>query len=202
MRVADMHISEPHPGVFVIDDVLRASDCRGLLWLIDSKRPANAEPPNSMNRYGLALEDVKMKWLATDLWRGRVLPVARKHYPDVGPLEKPYGFLVEYSNKQRSLSSHIDEPSAVTLNLCLGRDFEGGRLVFHGLRCRRHADVRYRAGERFEIEHKIGRAIIHRGWHTHSALPIDSGRRANLILWCGAKKRSRKHPVWCGASKE
>ena len=191
-------IRQVHPGIHAFT-LFSEAECAAILREVDRKRDGREEAPNSMNKYGADLSEIGMQRLANALARDVVAPLAAGLYPDVGPLKKPYGFLVDYSHKQRSLNPHIDEPSAVTLNVCLGRDFEGGRLVFKGLRCGRHDAVRYRPDEHFEVEHVIGRAILHRGHHLHQARPIDHGRRTNLILWCGAKIKSRKHPVWCNA---
>lgn len=167
-------IEQPHPNVFVFD-LLTPLMCKSLLLRIAN---APSEAPNSMNKYGVDLHGLGLdKWLHAVMLR-HVLPIAQDYYPEVGKLAKPYGFIVKYAiGKQRKLDAHIDEPSAVTLNVCLGEEFEDGELVFLGPR-----------KERFEVEHKVGRAIVHRGHHLHQAKSITSGSRTNLILWCGEKR--------------
>lgn len=72
---------------------------------------------------------------------------------------------------------HHDD-SDVTLNVCLGKVFEGATLSFCGgfgqKDHRRHIHT-YR--------HRIGRAIIHLGSHRHGADDIISGERYSLIMW-------------------
>lgn len=164
-------IRESHPNIFVFD-LFPPALCESLLERI-AKTPS--EPPNSMNKYGADLDDLGLKRWASQLKSHFVAPVARDYYPECGKLGAPYGFVVQYERgKQRSLAAHIDEPSLVTLNVCLGREFVGGDLVFLGPRKERHV-----------VKHAPGQAIIHRGHHLHRAEPIERGHRTNLILWCG-----------------
>ncbi len=91
----------------------------------------------------------------------------------------PYAFTISYeSRKQRSLAAHCDT-SDVTLNACLGSDWEGGDLVFY--------DDRERPI--YQLEHRVGQVVVHRGNHVHRAKPITAGKRVNLVLWCAARKR-------------
>ena len=64
----------------------------------------------------------------------------------------------------------------ITLNLNLNQpsDFVGSSLVF--------VDER-NASETHQVDFKAGHAIIHKGSMRHSALPIESGERLNLIVW-------------------
>ncbi|KAG1683512.1 2-oxoglutarate and iron-dependent oxygenase domain-containing protein 2 [Nymphon striatum] len=68
----------------------------------------------------------------------------------------------------------------VTINICLGHTFEGGKLKFGGLR-----ESAY-SSDCKEIIQKPGIGILHRGQHCHSATPIAEGRRTNLIIWMRA----------------
>lgn len=105
------------------------------------------------------------------------------------------------------LSFHVDD-SDVTINVCLGREFEGGDLLCHGQRCELHCKSTPPLPELNEgtrVSHKVGQAIIHIGKHRHAALPITAGERSNLILWCRCsafadeeRRRRGTCPEWCG----
>ena len=109
------------------------------------------------------------------------------------------------TGKDTELSFHVDS-SDVTLNVCLGRAFEGGGLFFRGVRCRAHQQTGAAPAEQVSFAHRTGVALLHRGHHRHGAHPITSGARHNLILWCrgdparsseGANHRSRPCEKWC-----
>ena len=81
------------------------------------------------------------------------------------------------------LDFHIDDAD-VTLNVCLGKQFEGGNLYFGGVRCAYHQSSAPRKEEEFIFEHKRGQGIFHLSKHLHLAQHIKSGTRHNLIMWC------------------
>ena len=66
----------------------------------------------------------------------------------------------------------------VTLNVCLGKNFEGGNLYFGDMKttpvCQSTCVL---------VDHKVGYGLLHRGQQYHGALPIKSSERYNLILW-------------------
>jgi predicted 2-oxoglutarate/Fe(II)-dependent dioxygenase YbiX len=127
-----------------------------------------------MNKYGQVLKDIDMGYLCDDLLNTVVNPLVRRFYPSIGKLKDTHGFIVNYDpKKQGSLDLHYDD-ALVTLNICLGRKFTGGKLVFHDDDGTTMATV----------EHKIGQAVLHLGEHQHQALKITSGQRSNIILWC------------------
>mmetsp|Transcript_68223 Transcript_68223/g.113408 ORF Transcript_68223/g.113408 Transcript_68223/m.113408 type:complete len:153 (+) Transcript_68223:33-491(+) len=129
-------------------------------------------------------------------------------YADVGgdQLLTHHAFIVSYAlEKDLDLSFHVDS-SDVTLNVCLGKAFEGGSLFFRGVRCRAHQQTGASPNESVVYSHKPGMALLHRGHHRHGAHPITSGERHNLILWCrgdpeksseGANKHTNKCQEWC-----
>ena len=77
-------------------------------------------------------------------------------------------------------------PLAAQVNVCLGKQFEGGSLYFRGVRCPCHQSSAAMPRELFTFEHRRGLALLHRGHHRHGANSIESGERCNLILWCRA----------------
>ena len=88
--------------------------------------------------------------------------------------------------------------SDVTLNVCLGADFEGGELHLEGVRCARCMQTFPRPEERIDVVQRPGWAILHRGKHRHRARLITAGARRNLIVWCtSAAFRDRPEPEGC-----
>jgi predicted 2-oxoglutarate/Fe(II)-dependent dioxygenase YbiX len=84
------------------------------------------------------------------------------------------------------LSEHVDD-SEVTLNVCLGKEFQGGSLYFKGIK---GTESEYK--ENIEYNHKVGKAVLHVGKHIHGANKIESGERVNLIIWCRASSMRKK----------
>jgi hypothetical protein len=203
-------VREVHPQVYVFD-MLAPEFCTGLLeesahfsqWCDRVNLPTIR--PNTMNNYGIVLDSIGFAPMLQELMIGFVKPLSSWMYPEVGgdSLDSHHGFTVEYeAGKDVSLDFHVDA-SDVTLNVCLGEVFQGGELFFRGVRCARCQETEWRDEEVFDIEHVLGRAILHRGKHRHGANPIRAGRRCNLILWCNSSRFERGHdqtrcPAWCG----
>jgi thiol-disulfide isomerase/thioredoxin len=135
--------------------------------------------PNSMNNYGVIVNQIGMRPLIDDLQRKCVLPLTKLLFPKQGSaFDKHHSFMVKYkSGEDRGLDMHHDD-SDVTLNVCLGREFTGATLSFCG--GFGHADHRRHV---HTYAHVIGRAIVHLGTHRHGADDIVSGERYNLIVW-------------------
>jgi len=165
-------IAEPCPGVFVFDAFTPAF-CERLLR--DIEQYPSVEP-NSMNRYGTVLKEIGLGPFGQRVLTKLVSPLARRCYPRFDQLRHYHGFVVNYDmKKQRSLDPHLDE-SDVTLNVCLGREFTGGKLIFRDEHDRVIA----------KLDHEVGQAVLHLGTQLHQAENIKSGKRSNLILWCTA----------------
>ena len=163
-------IEEPCPGVFILKKVFYPEFCEALLAETEQHK---AIAPNTMNKYGVVLKDIGLGGLCEQLLKTLVNPLARRFYPHGERLRKYHGFIVNYApNKQPNLDVHTDD-SDVTLNICLGRKFTGGRLVLQD-----------EEGIQAKIDHEIGQAVIHLGSQLHQAQNIRTGTRSNLILWC------------------
>lgn len=76
-----------------------------------------------------------------------------------------------------SLVPHTDD-SEVTLNVGLGRNFEGGALRLRGLRCTADEGT-----VQADIIPRAGRAVLHLGQHLHEVTAISAGERYALIMW-------------------
>ena len=161
--------------------------------------------PNSMHSYGVLAADLGLDPLIARLVHEVVRPLAATVFPEVGGagLDHHHGFVVHYGDAHdHDLSLHVDD-SEVTLNLCLGDEFDGGELLMSGRRCGDHLQSLCRPGERVALHQEPGVALIHAGMHRHEALPLRRGERLNLIVWCRSSELRRtpqpRCPDWCGA---
>ena len=111
--------------------------------------------------------------------------------PQVGAVDHAHAYTVGYGAAEdaarnvtrRALIPHTDD-AEVTLNVCLGAQFAGGRLKFHGLRTPAtvHPMDLPREDE-LAYAHELGRAVLHRGAHFHEVEDVTSGARHVLICW-------------------
>ena len=137
--------------------------------------------PNSMNNYGMILDDMGFTNFISELRIKIVSMFSSVLYKDfVGNnLDGHHAFIVSYKiGEDTELDMHYDN-SEVTLNVCLGKEFTGGDLYFNGL-----YDFPETHNEEVYVEHKVGMALLHVGKHRHGATKIKSGERHNLIVWC------------------
>ncbi|EFJ08531.1 hypothetical protein SELMODRAFT_131662 [Selaginella moellendorffii] len=204
-------LTEHSPGVFTFT-MLQPGFCSKVLeevahfekWAHEVK--VSVLRPNTMNNYGAVLDDIGMETMLDQLMMKFIRPFAALLFFNVGgaTLDTHHGFVVEYSiGGDLDLGFHVDD-SEVTLNVCLGKEFDGGELFFRGVRCDAHVNGEARSEEMLEYSHVPGRAILHAGRHRHGAKAITSGQRTNLILWCRSsefrelKKYQRDFSAWCG----
>eukprot|EP01130_Rhizamoeba_saxonica_P005965 TRINITY_DN2364_c0_g1_i1.p1 TRINITY_DN2364_c0_g1~~TRINITY_DN2364_c0_g1_i1.p1 ORF type:complete len:432 (-),score=97.19 TRINITY_DN2364_c0_g1_i1:48-1343(-) len=137
--------------------------------------------PNTMNNYGLILDDIGMENVLDHVMHKYVSPLSGLLFPEWGgeTLDRHHGFMVQYRvGEDVNLDMHIDD-SEVTLNVSLGKVFDGGSLRFCGTV---GEDEFMKLAKQYT--HIPGRAVIHSGKHRHGAEDISSGERYNLILWC------------------
>lgn len=156
--------------------------------------------PNSMNHYGILLEELGFyPGLLDPLLKEYLLPMTRVLFPDAAgaSLDHHRSFVVEYQmDKDRELAYHYDD-AEVTLNVCIGGNFEGGELLFGKVKSSKGPDL-----ERYPVAHQVGMGLLHRGIHRHQALPIESGERYNLIMWCRSTEFRYNECPHCGRRKE
>ena len=105
-------------------------------------------------------------------------------------------FCVHYNTLQTdsSGSKHTD-PSDITVNMCLeaSDDIKGSQVKFYGKQSL-HNTVSAKEHEPSPVilvEQRQGYATIHWGDHPHETLPIECGRRTNIILTFLFKDKSR-----------
>eukprot|EP00241_Pyramimonas_parkeae_P005798 CAMPEP_0114251380 /NCGR_PEP_ID=MMETSP0058-20121206/15239_1 /TAXON_ID=36894 /ORGANISM="Pyramimonas parkeae, CCMP726" /LENGTH=423 /DNA_ID=CAMNT_0001365177 /DNA_START=490 /DNA_END=1761 /DNA_ORIENTATION=+ len=135
--------------------------------------------PNSMNNYGLIVNEIGMEGMIDNLQANYLQPVASYLFGDEGAqLDRHHSFMVAYQvDQDLGLDMHTDD-SDVTFNVCLGKEFEGAGLQFCGAMGaadhRQHAHV---------YQHVKGRCVVHLGRKRHGADDITQGERRNLIIW-------------------
>lgn len=165
--------------------------------------------PNSMNRYGVVVNDFGFTALIQKLMDQYLQPLLNPLFPAIfnlknskkpspggeeacapnTPFSSHHSFSIRYEVGQDvSLATHVDS-SDLTVNVCLGAQFVGGQLYFHGLRGgtapqqqqRQHPDNCDQCLVRHT--HLPGYAVVHVGKHIHGATPLREGLRSNLVMW-------------------
>ncbi|KAL6573751.1 hypothetical protein OROHE_002210 [Orobanche hederae] len=151
-------ISEPSPGIFTFE-MLQPRFCEMLLaevenfekWVHETK--FRIMRPNTMNKYGVVLDDFGMETMLDKLMEDFIRPMSKVFFPEVGgsTLDAHHGFVLEYGmDRDVDLGFHVDD-SEVTLNVCLGKQFSGGELFFRGVRCEKHVNTETQSDMRFLI---------------------------------------------------
>eukprot|EP00931_Biecheleriopsis_adriatica_P063628 TRINITY_DN38571_c0_g1_i2.p1 TRINITY_DN38571_c0_g1~~TRINITY_DN38571_c0_g1_i2.p1 ORF type:complete len:191 (-),score=42.37 TRINITY_DN38571_c0_g1_i2:62-634(-) len=136
-----------------------------------------------MNRHGVILSELGFyEGLLDPLVREYVDVIAGKLLPAfTESLDSYRAFTVLYDAAEdgdRELALHYDN-AEVTLNVNIGGQWDGGQVAFHGL-----ATEREDGSAPTTVELRRGQGVLHAGLDMHKALPITSGMRHNLILWC------------------
>ena len=160
--------------------MLTAAASESLIEEVEAFRESGLEArrPNSMNEYGLILNDIGLR-PSLDALQVRVHVLAQALFPrEAANFDDHHAFIVAYSAEEDArLDMHTDD-SDVTLNVCLGQNFSGAGLTF----CGDVGDADHRALSH-RYSHVPGRALLHLGRRRHGADTIASGRRVNLIMW-------------------
>jgi len=138
--------------------------------------------PNSMNNYGIIVNNIGMQPVLTALQRNVLQPIAGLLYPaqalEGRGFDGHHSFMVQYkAGQDLGLDMHTDD-SDVTFNVCLGRNFSGASLTICG-------DSRMPDHRLFfaSYVHVVGRCLVHLGSRRHGADDIREGERNNLIIW-------------------
>jgi len=170
-----------------------------------------------VGRRPLDLDTMRLGWVNDLLFHLFMRPISRHLFQSTETLDDldwRQGYVAGYSahpaegKPRNTLVTHTDD-SEVTLNICIGEDFEGGALEFRGLRGGDHQ------GELVgTYEPQLGKAVIHAGRQFHDVTQVTSGDRFALILWarswqgaraqtcpcCWLNRRNGKDCI-CGASR-
>jgi hypothetical protein len=132
-----------------------------------------------MNNHGLVLNSIGLAKSVTRLQKDAFEKVSRAIFEEEGlELSLHHTFLVQYKRgEDLGLDMHTDD-SDVTFNVCLGREFTGGDLVFCG-----EIGAPDHRRHKLSYVHAKGSCVVHLGRQRHGAANIDAGERVNLIMW-------------------
>mmetsp|Transcript_24608 Transcript_24608/g.68488 ORF Transcript_24608/g.68488 Transcript_24608/m.68488 type:complete len:370 (-) Transcript_24608:460-1569(-) len=173
-------VKEESPGIYSFE-MFQPNFCDMFLKELDNYYASGLpiRRPNSMNNYGIIVNEIGLRGMMTLLQQEYLWPVARELYPREGAqFHDHHSFMVQYKQGQDlGLDMHTDD-SDVTVNICLGREFTGAGLTFCGVMGtphHRHVSHQY--------QHVVGRALMHLGAQRHGADDIQTGERNNLIIW-------------------
>ena len=148
-----------------------------------SEQQRNEEPQVLAGHRPINLDLIGCGWVNDLVFHLVLRPLTRLLFET--ELDFRHGYVAGYSANVTSkqdvsrdhLISHTDD-SEMTMNVCLGDSFEGGRLRFNGLRGTQ--EVQNMVGE---YQPKQGTAIIHAGRHLHEVTKVKSGDRYAYIMW-------------------
>lgn len=151
--------------------------------------------PNGMNRYGAILDQLGMEESMTYLSRRYLRPLGQMLFPFLvagGDADEHYAFVVRYKMGEDVMLAEHADASVFTLNANLGLPrsqggFTGGSIAFKGVRFIDDAPQQMPTNLFSFEDVEPGEAILHLGGQYHSALPIESGERINLIVWLHGK---------------
>lgn len=190
-------VQEVVPGMVYSFEVFTQEFCETLMQEIrnfyDTGLPARR--PNSMNNYGIILNDIGLEPLIFAMQDAVIQPLASVLFPREGSeLESHHAFTIRYrGGEDTHLDVHTDD-SDVTFNVNIFGDYEGCPLVFCGIvgePDHRHFRTAY--------QHRLGYAVMHSGRHRHGAEDITTGERMNLVVWSysynfrGSAASKKKH---------
>jgi len=137
--------------------------------------------PNSMNNYGLILNEIGFEPMMDILLEFVLQPIAFHLWKEqwaASSLDHHHTFMVQYKKgEDLNLDMHIDD-AEITFNVNLYDQFKGAALAFCGLFVKpshRQLSLSYL--------HQLGRCVVHAGAHRHGAMDIEQGERYNLIIW-------------------
>lgn len=147
------------------------------------------------------LDTVGLSWINDLLFHLVVRPISRQLFRDTelegGDLDYRHGYVVGYkarpttTSPRERLVAHTDD-SEVTLNVCIGDEFEGGALNFRGLRGT--ADAGQILGT---FNPKLGTALLHSGRHLHEVTHVTAGNRNMFIMWARSWSSTRANVCPC-----
>lgn len=181
-------LQEVTPGVFQFQffDPERLADLRGYLegvW--NAQIPLRPPYGIVLNRRGAMLDRRSEGYLAAPSFQvfyqalldTYMRPISRLLFPEImGYDSQTFGFSIHYQpNTDKSIRPHTDA-SSVTLNININlpeETFTGSSVDFFDPRTSKLTPLIF----------KPGTAMLHRGNIAHSAQPITSGERTNLVLW-------------------
>ncbi|KRX06900.1 hypothetical protein PPERSA_11545 [Pseudocohnilembus persalinus] len=140
--------------------------------------------PNTMNNYGYVLEELGLKQFLVKFQINIMQKLGNWFFNDWSyEFDDLHAFSIKYKDgEDLSLDNHMDM-SELTLNMCLGTDFEGGELLVKNQR-EQNQNQQYQ----FTVEQQIGSGFLHAGQHWHGSQRIKKGERINFVFWSRSSK--------------
>ncbi|KAH9492749.1 2-oxoglutarate and iron-dependent oxygenase domain-containing protein 2 [Bulinus truncatus] len=185
--------------------VFTAKTCLMLIQEIENfeKFPCEKTRPNTMNRYGVSLDEMGLS-------QGLIIPLVEDYLQFIseklfiswggGAIDSFKSFIVKYqSDLDSDLSRHFDN-AEITLNISLNSDFEGGQLQLYNMNVNTSVDSFQEKDIIMSQEEGFG--IIHCGRQYHAALPVMSGIRYNLIIWMRSSSVRNKRCPMCNQAPD
>ena len=173
-------LQEENEGIFSLP-IFSSKFCTMIMDEVDNYATSGLpkKRPNSMNNYGLILNEIGMANFFTQFQRLFLQPLTSLLFPLQGAsLDNHHTFVVQYKpGEDLGLDMHVDD-AEVTVNVCLGREFAGAGLTF----CGSLGGGRERK-KTLGYQHVVGRGVVHLGTRRHGADEIAWGERMNLIIW-------------------
>jgi hypothetical protein len=189
-NLSDLKVMQVSPNVYTVPLFTEEFCCfmiEEIAHFEASKLPKNR--PNSMNNYGLLLNQIGMADFLTKLLTKVLKPLAQGLYAGntqcafMTDLDHHHSFVVSYREAQdTSLDMHTDD-SDLTVNIALSdaQAFTGAALNLCGI-----SGTRDHRKHQSAYQHVRGQALLHLGTQRHGASPLLTGERHNLIMWCKA----------------
>jgi len=149
--------------------VLNNTICKKLVEEIENFLDITKNSGIALRVSNLGLENM-VKTMITD----QIAPVIGLLFPQLKQMPyQIYPKLMTYDlGKNEDWPIHTDGDIA-TLNICLGKDFEGTDLRLYD----KVDDNKY-----VDYKHQTGRMVIHLGDNRHAVTPLKSGQRYSLIV--------------------
>jgi len=117
----------------------------------------------------------------TPLRENYLNPIAKVFFPDwIGDgLDSHRAFTVKYKlGEDRDLFTHFDN-AEVTINVCVGKQFDGSELHFGNFRNYRNGND----SSLLSVSNITGSGIFHLSQQMHGSVPITDGERHNIVIW-------------------
>jgi len=147
---------------------------------------------NVRNSKGVVLNDFGFQDTLYRFMQDYIAPIANLLFPSRDrrewKFESNYTFSVEFEmGEDTDLVLHKDS-SDITLNICLGTQFEGADVYFYNPDL---TDPSSLTEDPIDCSFKVGYGMMHRGRHLHGTRQLTSGHRLNVVMW----SRSWKNPT-------
>lgn len=172
------------------------------------RHEANLSPPDQVNtqrqqipRDLIHVQDVGFLPFVNALVETVIGPVVYSCFPHIRPFPicVSNSYFIRLVAGGSEIGFHTDD-SDITVNICLGGNFEGSVQYFQGPRCKHHLHTWHRPEEYFEYAHEPGSVLLYTGNHRHGVYPIRSGYRTNLVILLRTVGSVQEQgcPEWCG----